>query len=56
MSFNLFLKLLCPKTKMLEKSEKEKKNLQSREGEGHVNVGTNSQDYEIQGNNLDQST
>jgi hypothetical protein len=41
---------------MLENSVKEKKNLQSREGERHVNVGTNSQDYEIQGSNLDQST
>lgn len=42
---------------MLEKSvEEREKNLQSREGEGHINVGTNSQDYEVQGSNLDQST
>jgi hypothetical protein len=57
MSFNLSFKLLRPKTEMLEKSVEERgKNIQSREGEGHVNVGTNSQDYEVQGSNLDQST
>lgn len=51
-----FLELLCPKTRVLEENiKKNKTNLQSRKGKGHVNIGASSQDCKVQGSNLDQT-
>jgi hypothetical protein len=37
-----------------ENINKNKTNLQSRKGTGHVNIGASSQDWKVQGSNLDQ--
>jgi hypothetical protein len=46
--FQCFLKLQCPKAKMLKKCVKEsKKNIQLGKREGHVRIRAHSQDCEI---------
>ncbi len=46
-----FFKFLCPKAKMLKDNVGENKViLQLREKGGHVQIRTNSQDYEVESN------